>query len=188
MADDKKGKKKGGAGSILKLLLLLFVVVVVAVVGYGFTLESKPHFERSVSIKADPDDVHEWVVDLKKWDEWGPWRDDDPTIKYTYSETTNEVGSKMSWTMKDGKGALWITRIEPNKGVWYKFQWEDYEPTDGYVTYAEQEDGTTKVIWAFDADLGNNLIMRYAMHFGRDTMETMFQKGLDKLKTKVEGQ
>lgn len=186
MADDKKKKKSGGIGSIIKLLLVLIVVAVVAFVGYGFTLESKPHFERSVVIKADADDVHEWVGDLKKWDEWGPWRDEDPSIKYTYTDKTDEVDSKMSWTMKDGKGALWITRTDPKNGVWYKFQWEEYEPTDGYVKYEEQEDGNVKVTWAFDSDVGMNLPMRYAMHFGRDAMEDMFQKGLDKLKKKVE--
>jgi len=185
VADDKK-KKKGGGGSVLKLLLLLIVVVVVAFVGYGFTLESKPHFERSVVIKADPDDVHEWVGDLKKWDEWGPWRDEDPNMKYTYSETTTEVGSKMSWTMEQGSGALWITKTDPKTGVSYKFQWEDWEPTDGSVTYTEQEDGTTKVTWSFDADMGMNLFGRYAMHFGREGMEEMFQKGLNKLKIKLE--
>jgi hypothetical protein len=187
MADNKGKPKKGGAGSVIKVLLLVVVVVLVAGFAYGMTLEAKPHYERSVAIKADPDEVHEWTGDLKKWAEWGPWTETDPNMTWTYTDKTNEVGSKMSWVHKDGKGNLTITKTDPEKGVWYKFQWEDYEPTEGYISYTKQEDGTTKVTWAMDSnDAGMNVMMRYMGHFMRGAMEDMFQKGMDKLKTKVE--
>lgn len=186
MAENKKKQKSGGIG-VLKLLVLLFVVVVIAAVGYGLTLEENPHFERSVVIDADKDDIHAMVGDLKQWDKWGPWRDEDPTIKYAYTEKTDEVGSKQTWTAdKIGGGSLWFTKVDPETGVKYKFQYEEFEPSDGSVTYTETEDGKVKVTWAFDAELGWNLPMRFIMDSSRGDMETMFQNGLNKLKKQVE--
>jgi hypothetical protein len=187
MADNKGKPKKGGAGSVVKVVLLLVVVALVAGIGYGFTLEAKPRFERSIVIKASPEDVHEWTGDLKKWDEWGPWREDYPEIKYTYSEKTDEVGSKQTFVTSDGTGSMTITKTDPKKGMWYKFTWDDHPETEGFVSYTELEDGNTKVTWVMDAsDAGMNIPMRYMMHFMRGAMEEMFQKGLDKLKVKVE--
>ncbi|MCB9895322.1 MAG: SRPBCC family protein [Planctomycetes bacterium] len=186
MADDKKKKKSGGIGSVIKLLLVLIVVAVVAFVGYGFTLPSAYHFERSVVIEGDADDVHEWVGDLKKWDEWGPWRDEDPSMKYTYGESTTQQGDKMSWTGKDGSGSLTFTKVDPEKGIEYSFQWEDWTPNPGAVTYEEMDGGKVKVTWSMNADTGSNIFTKYMMSFGGDMMNEMFDKGLNKLKTKVE--
>jgi hypothetical protein len=187
MADDKNKPKKSGLGSVIKVLLLVLVVVLVAGFAYGMTLEAKPHFERSIVIKASPEDVHEWIGDLKKWDEWGPWREEYPEIAYTYTEKTDEVGGKSTFVTKDGTGSMTITKTDPEKGMWYKFTWDDHPETEGFVSYTKLEDGNTKVTWAMDAsDAGMNIPMRYAMHFMRGAMEDMFQKGLGKLKTKVE--
>jgi hypothetical protein len=131
--------------------------------------------------------VHEWTGDLKKWDEWGPWREQYPDIKYTYTENTTEVGGKSTFVTSDGTGSMTIDKTDPEKGIWFTFTWEDYPPSKGFVTYTKNDDGTTKVTWGMDsADAGMNLMYRYAGHFMRGSMEEMFDKGLGKLKTKVE--
>lgn len=180
-----KQKKKGGFG-VIKLLLLMMLIGVAAVIGYGFTLDDVVKIERSVIVDADPRDVHTFVGDLRAWDDWGPWRDDDPDMTYTYSDSTTDVGSKMSWTMKQGSGALWFTKTDRDTGVKYKFQWEDWTPTDGGVRYEEQPDGKTKVTWYMHADMSDSYFGRYFMHVGKGNMTEMFDKGLAKLKTKVE--
>jgi hypothetical protein len=184
MADDKK-KKKGG--SVLKLLLLLIVVVAVAFVGYGMTLDTKYHFERSVVIKADKDDIHEWVGDIRKWDEWGPWREEDPAMKITYGEKTEGVGASESWEgEKIGKGKLEFTAADPETGIKYKLQISDFPWTSGEVRYEDAPEGATKVTWTFDSEPEVGFFSRYFYTFGGDSMNEMFEKGLSNLKTKVE--
>ena len=187
MADDKQKKKSGGIGSIIKLGLLLVVVIGVAGVGYGFSLPSTYHFERSIVIKGDTSDVHKLVGDLKEWDNWGPWRAEDPSMKYTYSESTTKAGDKMSWKGDKGSGSLTFNSVDEDKGVEYTFQWEDWTPNPGAITYEDAGDDNVKVTWSMESDTGNNILFRYFMTFGSKQMTDMFDKGLAKLKTKVEG-
>lgn len=187
MADDKKKKSTGG--SLFKLLIGVVLIVGLAagaIYVYGTTLEKHQQFERSVVIEGDVDDIHAMVGDLKKWDEWGPWRAADPDIKYTYSDTTTEAGSKMNWTMEEGSGSLEFTKVDEDKGVEYKFQWEEWTPSDGAVTYEQLEDGKVKVTWSFDADMTDSVMGRLALSYGRADMEKMFDDGLKNLKQKVE--
>jgi hypothetical protein len=183
---DKKKEKKSGLGSILSLVLLLIVAAVIAVAIYGFSLDTDYHFERSVVVDADTDEVHAWVGDLRQWDKWGPWREQDPTMKYTYGESTTEVGDKMSWTGDDGSGSLTFTGVDPEKGIEYSFQWEDYDPQPGAIRYEETDDGKVKVTWSMDSK-DTPFLMRFIMTHGGDQMNEMFDKGLAKLKQKAEG-
>lgn len=183
MADKKK--KSGGFLRILGMLVVVFVVLVVAVIGYGFTLEKDYHFERSVVIDADTDDIHEYIGDLKKWDEWGPWRDEDPTIEYTYTESTTEPGDHMTWTQEAGAGSLEFTKVDSDTGVEYMFQWEEWDPQPGAVNYEETDDGKVKVTWSMDSK-DTNFVGRYFMTHMSGNMTDMFDKGLSKLKKKVE--
>jgi hypothetical protein len=186
VADRKKG---GGMPLVVKLMIFgvgVVLMLLAGVLAWGLTLPVDYRFERSIVIDGDSDDVHAWVGDLRKWDEWGPWRDEDPDMKYTYGESTTKAGDKMSWTGKDGSGSLTFTSVDAERGVEYSFQWEDYDPTPGAVTYEEVDDGKVRVTWSMESK-DTPFLTRYFMTFGEGTMNEMFDKGLAKLKTKVEG-
>jgi len=180
-------KKSGCLGRVVRVIGLVLLLMVLLFVAGGLALDGSPKFERHVDIDADRAAIHPWIVDLRRWDDWGPWRDEDPDIQYTYTERTDQVDSRMEWTMSSGSGAVWFTAIDPQTGVEYKFQWEDRAISDGAIRYEPLGDGKTRVTWSFQADLGWNLIGRYVMFFARGTFESMFDDGLAKLKTKVEG-
>jgi hypothetical protein len=180
MADKKP--KKGGA---LRLVLIVLLLLVVGVVGYGFTLSATPSFTANKVIKADADDIHEKVGDLKEWQNWGPWKDMDPGMTWSFTDKTNEVGSKMTFTGKDGTGWVELTKVDEN-GIGYKFQFESFTPMTGSITYAKVPEGTS-VTWSTTSeDIGMKLHERYFMKFGADSMQEMFDKGLAKLKTQME--
>src|SRR5690606_38039947 len=92
---DMADKPKKGGISIIKLLLLAMMLGVAGVVAYGFMLDDVIKVERSIVMDAKPRDVHKFIGDLRAWDDWGTWRDEDPTITYTYTDSTTDVGSKM---------------------------------------------------------------------------------------------
>lgn len=184
MAEQKK--KGGGGGSILKVLVLGVLLLVGGVLAWGMTLDTNYHWESSVIVDADKDEVHALAGDLKKWDEWGPWRaqyKDD--ITYQYSESTTAVGDTMSFTTPDGKGQLKWTEIDEDNGVKYWFQWENYHPMTGGVKYEETDDGKVKVTWYADST-ETPFIERFIMTLANDTMQEMYDKGTAGLKTKVE--
>ncbi|MBK8205191.1 MAG: SRPBCC family protein [Planctomycetes bacterium] len=186
MADPKKQK---GGGSVL-LKLVVFVVLLVILVGaggyfYGTTLEAKRVFSETVSVKGDEDDVHKYIGDLKQWPEWGPWKDGDPEMTWTFSENTTEVGSWTRWVSKHGNGELKFTAVDPEKGVEYLFTMEGWDPQKGSIVYTDTDEGIN-VTWNSDMDMSNSIMGRYFIKFGEAEMNKMLTDGLSKLKTKVE--
>lgn len=180
MADKKP--KKGGA---LRLILIVLLLLVVGVVGYGFTLSATPTFTSNTVIKADADDIHEKVGDLKEWQNWGPWKDMDPGMTWSFTDKTNEVGSKMTFTGKDGTGWVELTKVDEN-GIGYKFQFESFTPMTGSITYAKVPEGTSVTWNTTSEDMGMKLHERYFAKFGGANIQEMFDKGLAKLKSQME--
>ena len=60
---------------ILKILLLLVVVLALAFVVAGLVFSPAYEVTRSIVIKAPPERIHEYVADLKRWDEFMPWKE-----------------------------------------------------------------------------------------------------------------
>jgi hypothetical protein len=180
-------KKPSTLIRLLKIGAIVLVVLVVGIVVVGFMLDDKPHISSSIVIDATPEEIHEWVGDLRKWDDWGPWREDDPDMTYTYTETTTEVGDRMEWVMNQGTGNVSLTATDPQTGVEYMFQWGDTDPAPGYISYAAIDGGKTEVTWGTNFDVGMNILGRYMMAAFRGVMVNMYDKGLSSLKDKVEG-
>jgi hypothetical protein len=189
MADKKQS---GFVGKLIKLVVVLLVIVVVlfaAGIIYGFSLESKRTFKSNVLVKADESDIHKYAGDLKQWPEWGPWKDEDPTMQWKFSDSTDEVGSWMEWTSDNPQnvGRLEITSTDPDKGIEYKIAFSGGEYYPGGVKYTEANDGIDVEWWVY-MDVGNDLTMRYVMKIFDDEMQKMFDDGLAKLKTKAEAE
>ncbi len=183
-------KKRGPFRVVIRLfgvLILLVVLVIGAAVIYGFTLDSKRTFKRSIVIDASESAIHEQVGDLKNWPEWGPWKDEDPTMQWTFSEDTDEVGSWMSWTSDKPRnnGRLEITSTDSSKGIEYKIQFDGSEQFPGAVRYNRTTEGVN-VEWSVFMDMGNNVIMRLMMKAFEGSMNEMFDNGLKKLKAEAE--
>jgi hypothetical protein len=189
MADKKK---TGPVGKLIKVFVGLLVVLLLIGAGafiYGYTLESKRTFKSEVLIKADSDDIHKYIGDLKQWPEWGPWKDEDPTMTWEFSPKTDEVGSWMSWTSEKPRnnGRLEITSADEDKGIEYKISFDGSDAFPGAVRYTKKDDGYN-VEWSVFMDAGSDIGMRYFMKFGEGLMTEMFEQGLAKLKTKAEAE
>src|SRR5437867_13063789 len=91
-------------GLVLAGLVALFVVV-------GLLLPSGYAVSRSIVVSAEPARVQPLVTDLKRWPEWEPWQEMDPTIRQTFEAKTTGVGAHRSWTGKSGDGEMTYTRV-----------------------------------------------------------------------------
>lgn len=170
---------------IVVRILIVLAVIVAALLGYGMTLPSEYAFERKTVIKASPEQVHAVLNDLKRWDSWGPWKEEDPEMKVTIGEKSSGVGASQSWTGKDGNGSLVFTKESPTEGIEYDLKFDDYSPSKCGNHY-KVVDGGTEVSWFMKTDVGGNPIARLMFTVLSDSINEMYDKGLSKLKLVVE--
>lgn len=131
-----------------KYILIFIAFLLVACVGYVAIYPSDYDISRSKTIKAPVGKVFNVVNEMKTWQYWGPWHDEDSTIVVTYGEKTVGVGAFNSWTSKDGPGNMTTVNITPNELIEQKMQFEQFEPSD--------------VIWKFE-DLGEETKVTWQM-------------------------
>lgn len=181
----------------VKYTILLILVVVIGGLVYAMMQPSEYDISRTRVIKAPIADVFNTVDDLKTWEEWGPWHEEDTTIVVTYGDITKGIGANNSWTSKDGPGNIKTVAVEANKSISQKMQFGDYNPTDVIWLFKEAEGGT-EVTWHIkETDAPFMFKIFAAMSGGWDKMlGPMEAKGLENLervvqerikKSKVEG-
>jgi len=166
----------------LGILILVFVVV-------GALLPRDYKVSRSVVVKAEPAKIHAFVGELKRWDEWAPWKEADPTIVTTLGPSTSGVGASQSWTGTDGAGRLTFTKCDPATGISCDmvFLHGDREmPSKTWIRY-EPVAGGTQVEWGIDGVMDMPVVGGYFAQMSDMMMGSMFEKGLDKLKMRAEG-
>lgn len=171
----------------IKTAATVLIILVVAVAAIGLFLPAKYSVERSIVINAVPDKVHKYVGDLEKWEEWSPWKEEDPNVVVTFGEKTSGVGASQSWVGDSGTGALTITESSPDSGIEYDllFDGGTYE-CKGSMRYYRLADGDTKVTWSMSGDMGKSLTSGYFALLMDTMVGSMFEKGLSNLKNTVE--
>ncbi len=170
----------------IKTAAVVLIILIVTIAVIGLFLPAQYSVERSIVVDAAPEKVHQYVGNLKKWDEWAPWKEEDPSIHVTLGEKTSGVGASQSWVGDSGTGALTVTESSPESGIKYDllFDGGTYECT-GTIKYYRMADGDTRVTWAMTGDMGKSLASGYFALL-MDTMGgNMFEKGLKNLKNAV---
>jgi len=144
--------------------------------------------ERSIVIDAPVESIHSYVGDLKKWDDWTPWKSEDSTVKVTFGDKTTGVGASQSWTGKDGDGNLAFTMCDPATGIAYDMTFimdgDDTMNSKCAISYSKSGD-STKLIWTMKGEMkgmAGGLFAYLMPSMGGD----LFDRGLKKLKKIVE--
>ena len=173
---------------ILKYIVILIVLILVAGGIYVATYDGSYDVSRSKIIKAPIAHTFNTVNDLKTWEQWGPWHDEDSTIVVTYGDKTVGVGASDSWTSKDGPGKMETIAVEPNKSIKQHIWFVDLEGEPGgvYWNFEEVAEGT-KVTWGMNAKKSTFMFKMFAaMMGGWDAMlGPMEEKGLGNLEEVV---
>ncbi|CAM1343937.1 SRPBCC family protein [Tenacibaculum amylolyticum] len=167
---------------ILKYTVLFLLAIIVIGLLYVTMQPSNYDVSRSKVINQPISKVFSTVNDLKTWEQWGPWHDQDSTIVVTYGETTVGVGASDSWTSKDGPGAMKTIAVEENKSIQQEMTFGDNEPSEIIWDFEEVTDGT-KVTWTMKDDKAPFIFKFFAaLSGGWDAMlGPMEEQGLDNL-------
>ncbi|XAL99699.1 SRPBCC family protein [Phycisphaeraceae bacterium D3-23] len=170
---------------VVKWLAIVVVVLVVAFVVVGLFLPNKIHVERSLAIDAPPEVVFKYLNDLEEWEHWEPFSKGDPSIVTTIGEPSAGVGATQSWVGDSGTGSLTFTMADPDKGIAYDLQFDDFEPSTSEMTY-EVVDGKTVLTWTMDGSVGVPVIGGYFAMIIEGMVGPEYEKGLGFLRDVAE--
>ena len=173
---------------IIKTLGLLVLGLVVLALLFGAFLPTHFDFERSAEIGASKEIIFSKLNDLKTWEEWGPWKEMEPTMEVTYGEQTKGVGASYSWTTSEGTGKITIAESTPP--TWQKTElvFDESEEATGWFKLEDGENGATKTTWGvgFDIPYPFNAMTLLTGGAMEKQMNEMFDSGLAKLKVMCE--
>lgn len=173
--------------ALLKGLLYLVVLLALVFVVGGFLLPDKTHVERSIAIDRPPGEVHAMLDSYKRFNEWSPWYELEPTAKYVYSGPESGVGASLAWEgAKVGKGSQRIAESVPQQKVVNAL---DFDGTQAVGTFELKAEGDgTRVTWSLDSAHGHNLVSRWFGLVLDKMVGKDYDKGLAKLKRVMEEQ
>ncbi|MFQ5732379.1 MAG: SRPBCC family protein [Planctomycetaceae bacterium] len=184
----KRGKALKIIGWCVGVPVGLFALLMIV----GMLLPSTFAVERSIVIDAQPDEIHSFVVDLKRWDDWSPWsKKQDPEkyadLSFTYDGASVGTGAIRRWedpNMPDG----WqkITFAQYSQGIRYDIQFGDSEDTMTCEIRYRPIKRRTRVTWTARSDIGNNPINRWMMVLMKPAFERDYDAGLTRLKELAE--
>ncbi|GAB4334666.1 MAG: hypothetical protein OHK0038_12010 [Flammeovirgaceae bacterium] len=115
----------------------------------GLFLPEEYSTERSIVINAPIEKVFAGVNDLKNWEKWSPWKDQDPTLKMFHVENTVGKDAYYDWkSEKSGEGRITILESSENRLVKTKVEFKNrsYALADFYF---ENQGNGVKVTWNF---------------------------------------
>jgi hypothetical protein len=172
----------------LKKIILALLLIPVLLVLVSLFLPSKYRVERSVTMRAKAETVFPYVNTLKQWPDWTAWTVAKyPDMKIAFAGPEAGTGATYSWDGKStGKGALKITRSEPNKSIDYDLDFENGKYLSTGAIVLEPSGDSVKVIWSNEGHLGWNPVSRLFGLFMDKMMGPDFEEGLRNLQQKAE--
>ncbi len=174
----------------IKWFLIVVALLIVTLALIGFFLPKSVHVERSVVIETDRDTVFHQVNSFQHFNTWSPWHELDPNASYEYSGPESGVGNKMTWSSEEpevGKGSQEIIESQYPGLIKTKLYFGD-DPNPGFAEFKIEEISynQTKLTWGFDVDFGKNIVGRYFGLMMDGMLGPYYEKGLQKLKQKLE--
>jgi uncharacterized protein YndB with AHSA1/START domain len=174
---------------VLAVIAVILAIAIAAVLILAATKPDTLRVQRSVRIKAPPEEIFPLISDFHQWRDWSPYEQKDPAMKRTYDGAERGKGAVYAWEgdKNVGSGRMEILEASPPQKVVIKLDF--FTPFDGHntaeFTMLPQGDGT-HVTWVMygPARFVTKLIqifMNLDNMIGKD-----FEAGLANLKTITE--
>jgi uncharacterized protein YndB with AHSA1/START domain len=176
--------------SLFRKVLIGTGIVLVLLAVVGLFLPRQVHVERVITINATSESLFTILNGFAQFNKWSPWASLDPGAQYTYEGPSEGIGSRVRWVGDPatlGSGSMEVITSEPPARVQVKL---DFGPQgDAVITYTLTPDSQgTRVVMAFDGDMGFNPVSRYFGLMFDKMIGADFERGLAGLKAYAEGQ
>lgn len=175
---------------IVKVISSVVVFLVVLFVAIGLWMPEKWSCSKSVTIGAKPDAIYPVIANLKRWQEWSAWTNENyPEMESSYSGPDEGTGSQWNWATKDmGTGWLKLVDASPAQGIHYELFMNmkgSEESIHGQIAL-EENDGKTTVTWTDSGDSGNSILRKWKAVLVGFMVGKQMSSGLHKLKHQLE--
>ncbi|MBY6411697.1 SRPBCC family protein [Rhodococcus sp. BP-252] len=145
--------------------------------------------ERTTTISASPEKIHELIDNFRNWKSWSPWEGADPDLQRSYAGPERGVGSSYAWVgnRKAGAGSMTITDSKPGQIVKLDLVFtKPFKATNVTTFTIDPGPNGSEVTWAMTGE--NNLFFRLlGKVFPMDKVVGKdFEKGLAQLKAQAE--
>ena len=154
-----------------------------------FLLPATWSVEREIAIAAPPEAIWPWIEDLERWREWSPWRESDyEGLAFEYSQQTSGVGASLRWDSEaTGDGSLTITAVDPPRRLGFTMAMQGGTILARETLVLEpRPDGTTRVVWRDQGELGRTLLGRLSLPVIEESMGRDLARGLAALRGLVD--
>jgi hypothetical protein len=170
---------------------MIWFIVLALVVAFLFWVSRKPDtfsLARSTTINATPQDVFPWINNLKRFNQWNPWSQMEPTSVINYQGPEEGPQASYSWSgKKTGEGSMTLVDQTPPTNVSFALNFVKPWKANNQVNFTLREaNGATLITWtmsgtnAFTNKLFQTFVNMDKM-VGKD-----FERGLANLKTLAE--
>ncbi len=161
-----------------------YLIAVVALLAFGvgsIYLFTSPELEvvAEKRIAAPTTQLYPYVNNLTKWPDWTVWE----TKERNFEGPEAGVGAAQSWTDTDDiKGRMEITESDPQSGIKYDLEFENFPKSYGAVEFASSQDGQGTIVrMKMKMTVGNNPVGRLMKGQIESYIKKDFSQSLDKL-------
>ena len=168
------------------LALLGVGSMLLAFFGVGVVLPPNVVVQRSRDVQAPPAVVFRLLTEVRAHERWAPWKAQDPTLTYQWTEAGTGVGGTYRWHGDRARDGAWTTTaVEAPKLLGYALELDGRNEVDG-LWELRQFGPVTRVTWELRGHAGWNIATRY-MQLGADAMwGPLLDLGLENLKREAE--
>lgn len=168
-----------------KIVLIALAVLLAVFTGAGLVIGDRYRVERSVVIDADPGAIHLILGDLRRWDEWTPWAEEDTTVVSVVGERASGVGASQSWTANSGDGHLVFTATSPVRGVEFDVFFGKDPAAHRSALHYDSAGPATRVTWSMEGEMNMPVVGPWFALLSDRMMGPMFERGLENLRRAV---
>ncbi len=176
----------------MKKVLKTFVIIIIIIIGLFFViplfLDTDYNLKRTIVVDARKENVKNYMENFENFQEWSPWAEMDEEMEVEISGEAGSVGSTYEWEGNEdvGEGIMTITDVSEDT-VKIRLMFEEPFESESPTYYAFKDlDGKTEVTWYMEGEISYpwNIIGLFSSM--EETVGKDFEKGLEKLKSKVE--
>lgn len=172
-----------------KIGLGILLVLGLAVAGLLVTASLQPtHYSvtRSRVLSASPEEIQPLLTDLREWNTWNPWIEQEPSAHLEYSDPASGEGAWYTWQGEElGAGRMDVEAVSPQE-VRYSIAFTAPMQSEAIIRiHMEPEAHGTRVTWTMEGD--NDFMGKlFGLFMNMDSMiGADFEHGLANLEARL---
>ena len=165
-------------------LLISIVIVIALFFVVGVFLPSHREVQNNLETNHPVRQVYDTLNGFKRFGDWHPLRQHDPSVKYTLSGPPKGVGAALDFDSKDplvGKGRWEIVESDEDLRIKMSLTDEAYGTNKVHEFNLDNKGKTVDITWSYDVDYGWDLLGRYAGLYVNRTVGDDIKRGLGNL-------